>query len=60
MLLDVLHGFIKGSGTDTETLDAKMAQQLAGIAHDPLFQVFLYVQKAYNYLDQERCLELPR
>ena len=38
---------------DTATVDAKLAQKLAGIAHDLLFQVFVYVQKAYGFLDQE-------
>ena len=51
-----LHGFRTGRGTGTATLEANMDQKLAGLAHEPLFQVFLYVQKAYEFLYRERCL----
>ena len=60
MIHDALHGFRLGRGMGTETLEAKLAQQLAGIAHKPLFQVFLDVRKAYDSLDRERCLEFLR
>ena len=33
---------------------------MAGIAHEPLFQVLLDVRKAYDSLDRERCLKLLR
>ena len=42
------------------TLEANMAQQLTGMAHKPLFQVFLDLRKSYDSLDWERCLELLR
>ena len=58
MLHDTLHGFRIWRGTETATLEAKLAHQMAGLAHKPLFQVFLDVRKAYNSLDKERCLEL--
>ena len=32
-----LHGFRKGRGTGTATLEAILAHQLAGISHEPLF-----------------------
>ena len=51
-----LHGFRTGRGTGTATLEANLDQKLAGLAHEPLFQVFLYVQKAYEFLYRERCL----
>ena len=35
-----------------------MDQQLAGLAHEPLFQVFLDIDKAYDSLDKERFLEV--
>ena len=44
----------------TETLEAKRAQQLAGLAHEPLFQVLLNVRKVYDLLDSGRCLEILR
>ena len=37
-----------------ETLEAKLAQHLDGLAHDLLFQVFLNVHKAYDSLERER------
>ena len=40
---DALHGFRDGRGTGMDTLEAKMAHQLSGLAYEPLFQVFLDV-----------------
>ena len=37
-----------------------MAQQLAGIAHETLFKVFLDVRKAYNSLDRGQCMDILR
>ena len=34
-----IHGLRAGRGTETATLEANLAQQLAGIAHEPLSQV---------------------
>ena len=48
VLHGALHGFRLGRGTGTATLDANLAQHIAGIAHDPLFQVFFYIRKAYE------------
>ena len=59
-LHDTLHGFIEGRGTGTSILEAKLVHQLAGITNKPLFQVFLYVQKACNYLYRGRCMEIIR
>ena len=60
VLHDALRGFREGIGTGTETLDAKLAQQLARLAHKPLFRVFLYVRKVYDSFDREGFLELLR
>ena len=51
---DALHGFREGQGIGTATLDAKLEQQLAGIAHEPLFQLLLDVCKAYDSMDRGR------
>ena len=59
MFYDTLHGFIEGGG-GAANLEAKLAQHLAGIAHKPLFQVFLDVCKAYYLIDRRRCLEILR
>ena len=59
VLNEALQGFREGRGMGTATLEANMAQQLAGLAHEPIFQVLLDVWKAYDLLDRERCLEPP-
>ena len=55
-----LYRFIEMRGAGTAALEAKLAQQLSRIANEPLFQVLLDVQKAYDSLDRERCLKLLR
>ena len=35
-------------------MEAKLEQKSAGIVHEPLFQVFIDVLKAYESLDRER------
>ena len=59
-LNDILHGFRQGRGTATAIMEENLDQQLAGLCHDPLFQVFLDVQKAYDSLDRVRCMEIIR
>ena len=58
VLYDALHGFRGGRITGTAKLEANLDQQLAGLAHDSLFQVFLEIHKAYDSLDRGRCLEV--
>ena len=60
MLHDALHGFWEERGTGTDTLEANLAQQMAGISHKPLFQVLLYFRKAYDSLGRGWCLEILR
>jgi hypothetical protein len=40
------------------TIVAKLAQQLAWVEQEPLFQVFIDLRKAYNHLNQAKCLEI--
>ena len=40
------------------TLEANLALQLAGIVHEPLFQVVLDVQKANDYMERGCCMEI--
>ena len=37
-------------------MELKLAQDLASIYQDPLFQVLLYLRKAYDTIDWERLL----
>ena len=62
VLYNALHGFRggRGTGTGTATLEAKLAQQIVGLAHEPIFQLFLDIHQAYDSLDMGRCLELLR
>ena len=60
MLHDALHRFRSGRGRGAENLEAKLAQQLAGIAHEPLFQISLDVRKAYDSLDRGWYMEILR
>ena len=55
-LHDALHGFRQGRVSVTTTLEANLAQQMALICHEPLFQVFPDVNKAYDSLYQTRCM----
>ena len=55
---DCLHGFLKGWGTGTAMLDAKLAQQLAYLEQETLYEVFAELKKAYYALDRDRCLEI--
>ena len=59
-LHDALNGFRAGSCTGKATLEAELAQQLAGIAHKTLLQMYLDVQKAYISLDRFRCMDIMR
>ena len=52
VLHNALHGFIEGRGTGKVTLEANLAHQMDNISHEPLFQVFLYLHKAYGSLDR--------
>ena len=53
-LHDALHGFREERGTGAANLEDNLEQQLDGIAHDPLFQVLLYVYKSYDSFDRGR------
>ena len=53
---DALHRFRSGRGTGTSITELKIAQDLSSIDQDPLFLVFLDLQKAYDRVDWERLL----
>ena len=55
---DCLHGFLKGRGTGTATVEAKLAQQLAFLEQEALHSVLFNLKKAYDTMDRERCLEI--
>ena len=49
-------GFGRVMGTRTAMLEANLDQQLAGLAHEPLFWGFIDMMKAYALLYRERLL----
>ena len=53
---DCLHGFLAGKGTGTATIEAKLSQQLAFIEQQPLYGVYIDLQKAYDAMDRGRCV----
>jgi hypothetical protein len=53
-----LHGGMTKRGTGMATIEAKLAQQLAWVEQEPLYQIFVDLRKAYNHLNQEKCLEI--
>jgi hypothetical protein len=53
-----LHGGLPKRGTGMATIEAKLAQQLAWMEQEPLYQVFVDLRKAYDHLDWERCLAI--
>ena len=57
---DYFHGIRHGTGMGTTTVEVIMAQQLAGLVHKPLFQVFLDVPKSYDSVDRGVCMEILR
>ncbi len=57
-LHDSLHGCCNKRGTGTAIIKAKLAQQLSYIELKPFYGVFLDLWKAFDAMDQERCIML--
>jgi hypothetical protein len=53
-----LHGEMPKRGTSTAMIEAKLAQQLAWVEQEPLYQVFVDLRKAYNHLNCAKCIEI--
>jgi hypothetical protein len=52
------HGGLPECGMGTATIEAKLAQQLAWMEQESLYQVFVDLRNAYDHLDNERCLAI--
>ena len=57
-LHDAFHGFWAGHGMGTATLEANILQQLTAIREEVLYEIFLYLQKNYDTLYKDRCIEI--
>ena len=48
---DALHGFRMHRGTGTATLEAKLLQNISSMRLEVLYDIFVYIHKAYENLD---------
>jgi hypothetical protein len=57
-LHDCRHGGLPHWGTGTAIMEVTLNQQLAWVDQAPLYQIYLFLKKAYDALDWTRCLEI--
>jgi hypothetical protein len=57
-LHNCLHGGLLARGMGTAIMEVKLQQQLAWVDQEPLYQIYLDLRKAYDALDQGRCLKI--
>jgi hypothetical protein len=57
-LHNCLHGRLPCRGTGTAIMEVKLNQQLAWVDQALLHKMYLETKKAYDALDQTRCLEI--
>ena len=55
---DALHGFVKGRGTGTAIMEAKLLMQLHCREDSPLHMVFIDLKKAYDTLDRDAATRI--
>jgi hypothetical protein len=58
VLHESLHGCLKHRRTGTAIIEAKLAQQLPHLKQAPFYGVFIDLRKAFDAMDQERCLKI--
>ena len=57
-LHDTPNGFRQGRGAVMAAFESKLAHQLLGICHKPLFRIRFDVKKSYDSLGQKRYIEI--
>ena len=55
---NTLHGFMEGIVTGTASLKFNRLQQLKTIREEVFYEVFFNLQKAYDSLYQESCMDI--
>ena len=60
ILHENLYRFRAGRVMGTATLEVKLAQQLEGLVHEPLFQVFWDVCNVYKSMNMRKCMDILR
>ena len=55
---DEVHGFRKERGTYTAIGETKIKMQMATIASETVYKIFLDLRKAYDSIDRKRVLKL--
>jgi hypothetical protein len=58
VLHNILHGCLALQGTRTGIIEAKLAQQFAHLGQTPFFGIFIDLQKAFDAMNQGRCLKI--
>jgi len=53
-----LHACLAEQGTGTRIIEATLAQQLAHLEQEPIFGVFINLQKAFDAMDRGRYLTI--
>ena len=54
----VIHGFQAGRGSGTASLEANLLHHMMTMREEFLYEVFIELQKSYDALDMEWCLEI--
>ena len=57
-LHNTLHGFCAVRGQGNASLKANLLQQLTEMREQILYEIFLYIHKAYDILNRDRCLDI--
>ena len=55
---DMLNGYREGRGMRTTHLKVNLLQKLTEVREEVLYEVFLGLQKAYDTLDREYCIDI--
>ena len=50
--------FFTGRGTGTASLESNLLQQILGMREEVLYEIFLYLYKAYGTLYRQRYIEI--